>query len=900
MSLVERDHELDLLYQRLSDCLAGASSVTLVGGALGLGKTALLQTLSARAAESPSVTVLTAYGNRSGQPEPLDTVTQLLRGVELSADDREEIGHLLAKGRQAALAGDPGVECVDQVPTGLFHQLAAGLVRALGDRPLVILIDDVHLVDSASQQWLLHLARYLTELRAMIVLTNCEGPNPVSPLFHTELLRLPSYRRLTLKPISPAGAGQIVSMLSGEDDADLGAGFHVITGGNPLLLRALVQDRMAAGSAPGTLFRQAVFACLYRSQPQVRWTAETVALLGDCASPALVGKLLDLGEEEVAANLDALRAMGVLADLGFRHPDIRSAVLETCQERAQLHASAARLLYWEGSPISVVAEHLLASGRAAEPWQAQVLESAADESRDPEQANAYLELAYQDSADTGHRTRLALRLARSAWRTQPATVAGSLVRLERLPQTEYGTILAVAAHRFWSGNPREAARGLEEATTRVAGRDDHAAMALWVARLWLSTACPALPEPPDLPDAVEPQLGVDQTRRAASALRALVRGECADTSAAQAQEVLRIVWLDDGMSAWAAAIAVTVLCHAERLDAAAAACDRLLEGAGRHRGCEGIFAVLRAEIAVRQGNLPLAERYAQEAADRLPVAHWSLMAAVLQGIRLAVAVGSGDLARAAALASAPLPEALLDTRYGMRYLYRRGQYYLAAGQSHVALSDFLSAGRLAQRWGVRLPALGEWRVGAAEAYLAIGNPAQARRLLDEQLALLGPGDHRIRGSALRVLSGLVPRSERIACLRQAGDASRAGGDRLELARVAAQLHDACRTAGKNDLAKIAALQALKLADECRAVPLQRQFVAHRPPAPAAPGDIESDRLTVSELKVASLAARGHTNRQIAGELHVTMSTVEQHLTKVYRKLNVRHRKELVSRMEHAV
>ncbi|WP_348226123.1 hypothetical protein, partial [Salmonella enterica] len=94
---------------------------------------------------------------------------------------------------------------------------------------------------------------------------------------------------------------------------------------------------------------------------------------------------------------------------------------------------AARLLYWDGLPVSVVAEHLFASGRAAEPWQVQVLESAADESADPEQAIAYLELAYQDSSDTGHRTRLALHLVQSAWRAQPASVVGGLTRLERLP-----------------------------------------------------------------------------------------------------------------------------------------------------------------------------------------------------------------------------------------------------------------------------------------------------------------------------------------------------------------------------------------------------------------------------------------------------------------------------------
>ncbi|TDD09004.1 LuxR family transcriptional regulator, partial [Saccharopolyspora terrae] len=51
-------------------------------------------------------------------------------------------------------------------------------------------------------------------------------------------------------------------------------------------------------------------------------------------------------------------------------------------------------------------------------------------------------------------------------------------------------------------------------------------------------------------------------------------------------------------------------------------------------------------------------------------------------------------------------------------------------------------------------------------------------------------------------------------------------------------------------------------------------------------------LSEAERKVAELAARGQTNREIGRRLYITVSTVEQHLTRVYRKLNVRKRTEL--------
>ena len=51
-------------------------------------------------------------------------------------------------------------------------------------------------------------------------------------------------------------------------------------------------------------------------------------------------------------------------------------------------------------------------------------------------------------------------------------------------------------------------------------------------------------------------------------------------------------------------------------------------------------------------------------------------------------------------------------------------------------------------------------------------------------------------------------------------------------------------------------------------------------------------LSDAEQRVAALAAYGYTNAQIAHKLHITVSTVEQHLTRVYRKLGVSGRAEL--------
>src|SRR5215218_4635332 len=57
----------------------------------------------------------------------------------------------------------------------------------------------------------------------------------------------------------------------------------------------------------------------------------------------------------------------------------------------------------------------------------------------------------------------------------------------------------------------------------------------------------------------------------------------------------------------------------------------------------------------------------------------------------------------------------------------------------------------------------------------------------------------------------------------------------------------------------------------------------------------ADELTESERRVAVLASEGRSNKEIAGALHVTVHTVEAHLSRVYRKLGVRSRAELARR-----
>ena len=96
---------------------------------------------------------------------------------------------------------------------------------------------------------------------------------------------------------------------------------------------------------------------------------------------------------------------------------------------------------------------------------------------------------------------------------------------------------------------------------------------------------------------------------------------------------------------------------------------------------------------------------------------------------------------------------------------------------------------------------------------------------------------------------------------------------------------AAREALKQALAIFEELGARLWADKVRA---ELRRISGRAPA--------SDELTETERRVAELAAQGRTNKEIAAQLFMGVSTAEAHLSHVYRKLAIRSRTELAGRV----
>ena len=107
---------------------------------------------------------------------------------------------------------------------------------------------------------------------------------------------------------------------------------------------------------------------------------------------------------------------------------------------------------------------------------------------------------------------------------------------------------------------------------------------------------------------------------------------------------------------------------------------------------------------------------------------------------------------------------------------------------------------------------------------------------------------------------------------------------LGMVQRRAQQRKAARDALEQALAIFEELGARLWAEKARA---ELRRISGRAPA--------SEELTETERRVAELAAQGRTNKEIAAGLYMGVSTVEAHLSRVYRKLGVR-RTELATRL----
>lgn len=924
--LLEREAEIDALQAAARNAGEGSGRLVVVAGPGGIGKSRLLAAGRA-SAKAQGLRVLSARCSELERSFPFGAVRQLFEPLL-----RAEPDDALFEGAAALAAPlfEPGSGAPDDEDT-LFSRLHGlhWLVANLAARePLLLSVDDAHWADEASLRFLTFLATRIAELPAVLLVGTRPADDPTADPAVGALLTDPEALQLRPPPLSEAAVARLLEGDEPPDEAFVLA-CHEATGGNPFLLRELLTAIAAEGLAPRGSAVERVRSLgpagiattiglrLQRLAPAAVDLARALAILGDGVDVRTAAAFAGLEEPdalEAARVLEAAGVAGAEEGLRFVHPIVRQSVYRslTAVERGEGHAEAARFMAARGAAPDVVAAHLLQAPPRGDAEAVRALRAAAARAEalgDPLAAAEQLRRALAEPPPDDERAAVLLALGRAAARAGLADAAEHLeacLALEPEPDVLVTAAETLAELRQFSGRPDLAADVVEPAIGRL-GADSPGGRRLTAALISAAhVSVPArrrlLPWIGRLSDPGTPAA----TREEFVALSGLAGLAIMDHNDGRtaADRGLRALaaplpdWPDAAARSVRFCLAVALM-GAEEFNAAEALLGRMLD-AGRRAGARGTVAsvtLLRALVRYRSGHVALAEADAVTGIELLPEAHGAEMmadagtaAAVLAGIERE-------------RPPATLQAILEDTPYTRdpdilpytQILLARGTLHQAAGEHAQALRAFEACDRDEPGWASNTPSIVWWRSGAALSLHALGREDEALALAREELELAraaGPLARSI-GIAERAVALVGPAAERAAGLEAA--AQTLADIPLEQARALVDLGGELRRGGDRRGARDALTRAHALSERVGATRLAKlarhelRAAGARPTLTAGHG---LSGLTPAERRVAELAGAGQTNREIAQTLFVSEKTVETHLARVFRKLDLSSRRQL--------
>ena len=372
---------------------------------------------------------------------------------------------------------------------------------------------------------------------------------------------------------------------------------------------------------------------------------------------------------------------------------------------------------------------------------------------------------------------------------------------------------------------------------------------------------------------------------------------------AQAEEALARGHLLDAEPSIAIGMAITSLVWGDRLEAALAAWDEVVERAtARSEPLRLAFALtFRGGVHLRAGRLADAEADERAALD-VPQQMWTASAVPVD---IHALLAETLLERSGPDAAGEALEAARARRAAVRL---PGQQHRPDG----ARPDPLRARRRPRRPSRTCSSSGAAATpgrcatrrrsrGARTPPSRCGRPTPIARASwpTRRSSWRAPSAPPARWAWPCAAAGLVDRGDRgVELLEEAVEALAPSPARLEHARALVDLGAAQRRTGHRQAARERLAEGLDLAAACGAAPLAEYARAELALAGARPRRDRvtgRDALTPSELRVARIAVTGKSNREIAEELWVTQKTVETHLSRAYRKLGIKTRAELRGR-----
>ncbi|HWU88148.1 MAG TPA: AAA family ATPase, partial [Kofleriaceae bacterium] len=469
---VGRSEEVALLDSLLDEARAGAGRLVILTGEPGIGKSRLAEEVTRRAQAAGCLTAWGRSWEGPGTPAYWPWV-QLLRRIGDAYSDE-------------LLAPAAATEDAEHARFLLFDRVARALHAVAAQRPLLLVLDDIHAADAASLMLLQFVARGLRGSRVLLIAAARDAsfvaPSQTYPLL-AQVAR--EARHIALERLARSDLSDWVARAAAVVEVDR---LYAVTEGNPLYVEELLAAakkrpdvRLGAGQLPLGI-REAMRAHLALvSEPALR-LLEIASVVGRELPRSLLEAVAAPHELEA---LDEALASDILRDVGegrlrFSHMLVRDELYARLGEdrRGALHQRAASA----SQDRAAAAHHALLGARAEDAASALARVHAA-------MRETSGRLAHEDAARLGQRALetlerhlapaeiCALLVAIGEARVLAGDLAGGQVIGER-----------AAAMAAELGLPELLARGALTRAAEVAfGGDDTAAE-------WLRRALEALPD----------------------------------------------------------------------------------------------------------------------------------------------------------------------------------------------------------------------------------------------------------------------------------------------------------------------------------------------------------------------------------------------------------------------
>jgi DNA-binding NarL/FixJ family response regulator len=915
VDLVGRDTQWQTIERALEDVRAGSSRVMMVVAEPGVGKTALLEAAAERARAAGLLT-LEGRAAEHERDVPFALAVAALDDHVSTLHPRrvETLGPMLGAVLPAAANGHepPPPDAAAAPERFRYHRALRSLVELLGrERPVALLLDDLHWADDASVEFIQHLLRR----------------PPRSPHLLVLALRRPSVLMDTAVPtarteyvfLEPLNHEDSLTLLKDVPDPSLRERIAREARGNPLFLGQLMRFAGLTDEAPPPCILAAVGRELAALPPVARALLDGAAVAGDPFDPELAAIAAGMPIGAAGAPLDELAAAAFVHATGtgrgfaFRHPLIRQAVYGAAPPawRLAAHERLAEALAERGMGPGVRAHHVEAFARPGDAAAIELLTEAAAAAAEtaPSTSARWFAAARRLVPDTDAARRLELRAAEGlALAAAGRLAAGREVIIEVLdalppePTPErLALVAACAGMEELMGRPSDARRRLLIAYA-TAPEHEQPALALQLAsvaacygtarqlREWGERARTA----PHLVGAAE----------AFVAVGALWEGNADVAHAARARSAAHLRAAGEPSLEALLSLAMAELLTERYADACATA-TRGLEVVGRtgHAQLLVPLSCVAAQALTERLDLDAAARYTDDASEGARLQDMPHLQELVLLTRLPLHELRGEWSEAA-LALEDVAEMLprLPEGFAVRALRATAATLHAERDPERCIHELepLLDPEVAQPSRLLLTlvrcALALGRLEDAERW--------SRRCTEYAAAMRLPASA-ARGAIARaeVLLACDEVSEAVILAHSAGTAAADAGARRDEALARLVAGRALAAAGETERAK-ATLRAV--AEDARrggahalvgdAARELRRLGTRIPGPNAATTRTGPDALSERERDISELVARGRSNKEVAAELFLSEKTIESSLTRIYAKLGVRSRVELTRRL----